>query len=144
MGAMRMDRMSLFERAFVGRTCSVARREHDWAFSFGEGTHLGVSIPWRIVTADGIVFAEADDNQQFGLPQPIDGQALTNKLLSGRRVAAFDVDARTADLRITFDGEVRLEMFNYSSGYEGWSAAVQIDGETMSVVGLGGGGVVFY
>ncbi len=141
---MQLERMPLFKRFFVGRTCSVARQEHGWAFSFGEDANLRVSIPWRIVTSDGIAFANADDNQQFGLPQPIDGQILANKLLSGRRVAVFDVEARTADLRITFDGEVRLEMFNNSSGYEGWNAVVQIDGQTTSVIGMGGGDVVFY
>lgn len=141
---MATDHLSPLLRAFVGRTCTVERQENGWAFAFGEGAGLGVSVPWRIVTDAGIAFADTDDHQQFGLPQPVDGQARSNELLAGRRVVSFDVDAKTADIRIAFEGDVRLEMFNNSSGYEGWSAAVQKDGRTISVIGLGGGDVAIY
>ncbi len=140
---MLRDRLSLLKQVFVGRTCSVKKREHDWAFSFGDNVALDVSAPWRIVTVNGIAFAGADDEQQFGLPKPIDGQATANELINGRRVRAFDVDARTADLRISFEGELSLEVFNNSSGFEGWNVTAEVDGDTLSVVGLGGGDIAF-
>ena len=141
---MAEDLLSPLLQIFVGRTCAVERQENHWAFAFGEGADLGVGVPWRIVTNTGIAFADTDDNQLFGLPQPVDGQALTNELLAGRRVIGFHVDAKTADIRILFEGDVRLEMFNNSSGYEGWSAVVQKDGKMTSVLGLGGGEVAIY
>ncbi|MEQ1784159.1 MAG: hypothetical protein ABMA14_22610 [Hyphomonadaceae bacterium] len=134
----------MFVRAFVGQTCEVARQEHRWAFSFGTDAGLGVETPWRIVTGSGIAFADTDDHQKFGLPQPVDGQARSNELLGGRRVISFDVDIKTADIQIRFEGDLLLEVFNNSSGYEGWNAAVQVDGQTISVVGLGGGDLAIY
>lgn len=141
---MQTDRLSMFVRAFVGQTCEVARQEHRWAFSFGTDAGLGVETPWRIVTGSGIAFANTDDHQKFGLPQPVDGQARSNELLGGRRVISFDVDIKTADIQIRFEGDLLLEVFNNSSGYEGWNAAVQVDGQTISVAGLGGGDLAIY
>lgn len=143
-GEMPTDRLSTFVHAFVGRTCSVERREHRWTFTFGTDAGLGVFAPWRIVTGSSIAFADTDDHQWFGLPQPVDGQARSNELLGGRRVISFDVDVKTADIQIRFEGDLRLEVFNNSSGYEGWEAAVQVDGQTISVVGLGGGDLAIY
>ncbi len=54
------------------------------------------------------------------------------------------MDIKTADIQIRFEGDLRLEVFNNSSGYEGWNAAVQVDGQTISVVGLGGGDLAIY
>lgn len=105
---------------------------------------MSVSVPWRIVTANGIEFADTDDGQLFGLPGPVDGQEKSNTLLDGRRVASFDVDVKTADVRIDFEGGVRVELFNNSSGYEGWTAQFQTEDKTTSVVGLGGGDLAFF
>lgn len=43
-----------------------------------------------------------------------------NRLLEGRRLVSLELDRVTADLRLYFDGETRLDVFNYSSATEGW------------------------
>jgi len=133
-------RLAAFESAFVGRHCSVARRETDWAFSFGEAEWLNAECAWRLVTAKGIAMAGADDQQMFGLGAPFDVEASANTLLRGKSVLGATVDGITADLRIQFEGELRLELFNSSSGYEGWQAGFSHDGVRATLVALGGGG----
>lgn len=126
--------------ALRDRRCRIARREADWVFDFGEGHSITASVPWRVVTADGIAHGDEDDGQCFGLGQPVDGQTRSNELLNSQKVVGVEVDARTADLRVVFDGGTRLDFFNNSSGYEGWQAA--IGGQNgLTVVALGGGGL---
>lgn len=125
--------------ALMDRECRVTRREADWSFDFGECFNIAVSVPWRVVTADGIAHGSEDDGQWFGLPQPVDGEARTNDLLQGQRVVGVEVDEQTADLRLVFDGGARLDFFNNSAGYEGWQASVPAGGRELAVVALGGG-----
>lgn len=127
--------------ALRGRECCVSRREADWNFDFGGRLHIAASVPWRIVTGDGIAHGDEDDGQQFGLPQPVDGEARVNALLSGQKVCKVEVDGQTADLRVLFDGGARLDFFNNSSGYEGWQASVPVGGRVLTVVAIGGGGL---
>ena len=108
--------------ALQGRECRIRRREADWSFDFGERLKIAASVPWRVVTADGIAHGDQDDGQWFGLAEPVDGEARTSKLLQGQKVVGVELDAQTADLRLTFDGGARLDLFNNSSGYEGWQA----------------------
>jgi hypothetical protein len=49
------------------------------------------------------------------------------------------LDAETGDLRIIFDGDTRIDVFSYSSGYEGWDAYHTARGERWGVVAMGGG-----
>jgi hypothetical protein len=127
--------------ALRGRECRVTRREAGWSFDFGERLYLTASVPWRIVTAAGIAHGDEDDAQWFGLPQPVDGEQRTNALLKGQKVLSVGVDEQTADLRVVFDGGARLDLFNNSSGYEGWQALVPGDGKELTVIALGGGGL---
>lgn len=124
--------------ALHGRECRVERREADWNFNFGEHLNIAASVPWRVVTPDGIAHGAEDDGQWFGLPEPIDGEARTNALLRGQKVVGVELDGQTADLRIVFEGGARLDFFNNSSGYEGWQATVGGQaGHTF--IALGGG-----
>jgi hypothetical protein len=125
--------------ALVGRECRVTRREADWSFDFGERLNIASSVPWRIVTAEGIAHGDEDDGQWFGLAQPIDGEGRSNELLRGQKVVAVALDEQTADLEIAFDGGVRLDLFNNSAGYEGWQASVPVGREEFTVIALGGG-----
>jgi hypothetical protein len=124
--------------ALHGRECRVARREADWSFDFGERLNIAAPVPWRVVTTDGIAHGVRDDGQSFGLAQPVDGEARTNALLKGQKVVRVELDGQTADLRVLFDGGARLDLFNNSSGYEGWQATVG-GHEGFTIVALGGG-----
>jgi hypothetical protein len=65
----------------------------------------------------------------------VDGIIEGERLLSGKPVTAVLVRRDTADLNITF-GRATLELFNNSSGYEGWNLGTS-DG--LQVFALGGG-----
>lgn len=127
--------------ALRGRDCCARRREADWCFDFGKRLNIAASVPWRVVTAEGVSLGDEDDGQWFGLPQPVDGEARVNALLHGQKVLGLELDEQTADLRILFDGGARLDFFNNSSGYEGWQASVPIDGKELTFIALGGGGL---
>jgi hypothetical protein len=72
-------------------------------------------------------------------PAPVDAEAIAGELLGGREVIAAEVKPQFADLVLTFEGGRRLELFNDSSGYEGWSLKGPDDGQ---VIGQGGGAPV--
>jgi hypothetical protein len=111
-------------------------REHDLLFSFTTGARLRVACPWRIVSDGRISFAESDDGQFFGLPAPIDGAAKSKELLLGKAIEQIAIRADAADLTITFRSAVSLEIWNNSSGYEGWELH---DARGFHVVAMGGG-----
>ena len=116
----------------------------DWVISFGGFDGLTLEAPWRIVQNGRIAFSSQDDGHKFGFPQPIDGEATANSLLKERRVDAVELDRITADLRLHFDGETRLDVFNYSIGYEGWQARFRIGGDGVLIIGMGGGDVSIF
>jgi hypothetical protein len=96
-----------------GRT--VDRISHDeatgiWYFNIGVSS-LSVECPWRIVTATAVALTNADHNQQFGLPTPVNAEAEAARILASRRVSDIRVDPATGDLQIRFDHFLRLEMW---------------------------------
>jgi hypothetical protein len=141
------DLLNAISDAMQGCSGLGTRMEGGWSFSLTRtdpgGGVIFVSAPWRIVTGAGIAHAADDDGQWFGLPEPVDGEAKANALLGERRVTSFAVDRVTADIRVEFGGAVRLEVFNNSTGYEGWSATFQVGPEEVTLVGGGGGALSF-
>ena len=93
----------------------------EWIFDFGNDTVLQVASPWRVIVAGKIRLGWRDHGQRFGLPLPVDGASEATKLLGGLEVDSARVSAETADLVISFGSTCRLEVFNGSSGYEGWT-----------------------
>jgi hypothetical protein len=102
-----------------------------------------VQSPWRIVTRDGVIFSATDDGHKFGLPSPLDGEAVANELLAGSTIVGLEVDRTTADVTITFDNHARVDIFTNSVGYEGWHARFETDRDEIGIIGLGGGKVGF-
>ena len=92
----------------------------------------------------GIAFADSDDGQKFGLPEPIVGAATANTLLANRRTTDVEIDPLTADLSAYFDEETRIDLFNNSSGYEGWQASYPSDNGQTQIIGLGGGDLAIF
>jgi hypothetical protein len=138
------DPLSTFGRALHGRTCTVEKRDFDWALNFGDQSSIAVSVPWRIVSAGGIVFADSDHGQKFCLAEPIVGATRANTILMDRRVTSVKVDQLTADLHVYFDGEARIDVFNHSSGYEGWQASYPSECGETQIIGLGGGDLAIF
>jgi hypothetical protein len=125
--------------ALFGRRCSVRRREHDWSFEFGTGCSLATSSPWRLVGPERVLVTDADDGQQFGLPEPVDAAQAANTALADVAIEAIAVAAVTADLTIMFAGGVRLEVWTGSSGYEAWQAVFPGPAGERSLIAMGGG-----
>ena len=123
------------QRCFIGSTClSVEWLENIWRFEFERST-VCVESFWRIVTSNGVAIASEDNKQYFGLPQPVDAAVQAQKLLS-KPVVTLGVDVLTADLQIEFEQNVRLEVWNGSSGYEPWNCTTK---SGLQIYALSGG-----
>lgn len=106
-----------------------------WIFRFGTDVTISVDAPWRATSGGRIVIGHEDHAQRFGISAPVNGADRLFDLLHGRRVMQADVNG-AGDLTCAFGGETKLEIFNASCGYEGWSLSVG----ARSLVALGGGG----
>lgn len=103
------------------RSVTFDAATEQWAFDFGGGTVLQVASPWRVIMGGKIRLGWRDHGQRFGLPSPVDGVAEATRLLGDSEVVSAEVSGETADLVISFGSACRLEVFNGSSGYEGWT-----------------------
>jgi len=130
-----------FETAISGCACRVDRRESDWLFDLGRGGRLTVGCHWRLVSADRITLTDEDDEQLFGLPEPVNAEAAANELIAKATVSQAVIDRVTADLHLQFSNGLRLDLINNSSGYEAWQASFDYDGYALCLVALGGGGL---
>jgi hypothetical protein len=96
------------------------------------------------VSPEGIALTDEDDKQWFGLPEPVDAEAQANALLSDAIIASVKVDRTTSDLCLWFSNGLRLDLFNNSSGYEGWQASFTAEGQGHTIIAMGGGGLSFF
>ena len=111
-----------------------------WDFQFA-GAHLNVSVPWRILDGESIRFGSCDHNHKFGLPEPVDGVAVTMKWLAQKRVENISFDSQSADLQVAFAGAFFLDIFNHSAGWEGWNLAAD---NGINVIAMGGGDIAIW
>jgi hypothetical protein len=140
---MQTNYVAQLREALLGLECRVERHEPDWFFRFAPDIWFVISCPWRIVAGGGIAFADEDHGQLFGLPQPVDGEARSNELLDGARVVDASISTETADVLIQLDTGRRIEVFNNSSGYEGWNVSYPDPSGAGKVrlIGLDGGDI---
>jgi len=122
---------------------NVVKMEFSWQFVFDSGNaSLNVECPWRIIANGRIALGRDDHDQMFGLPAPVDGIAISMQILSSSPVASVIVGTETGDLRIGFEDDRHLELFNSSSGYEGWSLS-KGGNSGFCLVAMGGGKLAF-
>jgi hypothetical protein len=126
-------------QAVEGLTCTgiTLYAPHSWSFGFEGRFGLNVQCPWRIVNEHGIALGSEDDAQQFGLPAPVDGAKVAMELLAEKLLKRLVITDKTGDLLLEFESDVRLEVFNNSSGYEGWNCGTP---SGLEIIGMGGGG----
>lgn len=123
---------------FAGRTITgVALRDNEWLFQFEGGATLNVECPWRLITGGRIVFADTDHGQRFGRAATLDGVAEVKTGIAGRPILSCTL-SETADLAITFQGGMRLEIWCQSAGYESWALGLPGSHEFIAV---GGGSI---
>ena len=130
--------LELLETMMLRQPCTyVEKAGHLWQFRFGDGdATLNLECPWRLIINGAIAFGGDDDGQQFGLQAPLDGVKETKKLLATSPVSLVEIREGCSDLNLTFQNGVRLEAFNGSSGYEGWTCSGK---GGAAVVAQGGG-----
>jgi len=124
------------------RSCSltaIQRHEFSWSFYFGKAATLVVEGCWRILVEGRISLASSDDEQTFGLSDPVDARARASHLV-GQTVRDVSVRRDTGDLTISFGEGFALEALNVSSGYESWQLSKPQAG---TLVCMGGGKLVF-
>jgi hypothetical protein len=109
----------------------------EWVFILDQDVAIRVAGPWRIMAKGRIALGSCDHRQQFGLPQPVDGQREGLSLLAQSPIARAGVTPVCADLLLEFADGTCLEILNPSSGYEGWN----LTGRGHTIVALGGGRV---
>ena len=117
--------LELLETMVLRQPCTCVEktgRLRQFMFEDGDAT-LNLECPWRLLLNGAIAFGGDDDGQQFGLPAPLDGVKATEKLLSGSLVSLVEIREGCSDLSLTFQNGVRLEAFNSSAGYEGWTCS---------------------
>ncbi len=98
----------------------VIQHEHSWSIGLGEKYSITVECPWRIVANSRIAVADTDQDQLFGLPQPVDVASKVMQVLAGYVIEKVRIEGETSDMHIYFDHQRRLDFYNDSSGYECW------------------------
>jgi hypothetical protein len=119
---------------------SVRRNDEaeEWIFLFTSGVSLQVSGAWRLVAGGHVAVGWRDNGQWFGLSAPFDTTTRIHELVGSSLVDATEV-SDLGDLVVRFAAGPSLELFNDSSGHEGW----QLYGPGRKyVVAQGGGNVV--
>jgi hypothetical protein len=121
----------------VGRHVGISySKPSTWSFVFGDSLNIRVECPWRLLVHGGIAISSDDDQQQFGLPAPINVAEHASSLIVGTAVQRVEIRKGTADLLIDFDSNRRLEIIPFSSGYESWQVST-LSGKM--IVAQGGG-----
>lgn len=125
----------LVRKALVGKKLVSAEviAPNVWDFYFGD-THVNVGSPWRIV-AQHVELGSCDHGQKFGLPEPVDAEQTALEILREHVIESVAIAPVSSDLRICFRGGSVLDVFNHSSGYEGWN----VSNSEGQVIALGGG-----
>jgi hypothetical protein len=119
-------------RVLVGQTAVMRRGEVVWSLSIGSH-YLMTTDTWRLIGAKSIITTSDDDGHQFGLPEPVDAEARANEALADNKINSVELDAKTGDFSLRFEGGLALQILTMSSGYETWQ--LHRDGEFFGAVG---------
>jgi hypothetical protein len=74
---------------------------------------------WRVLGESMPRLSNFDHLQRYGLPRPIDAVRDLRELLRDRRIAQASLEERTGDVIFEFEGDVSLQILNFS-GNEVW------------------------
>ena len=112
-----------------GRTLSkIEKLPPDyWVFQFGSDVVLSTQSQWRVLSQDSILLTSEEYGQQYGLPKPVDAQAMIRELLENCVAAKVVVNQASADFTIHFGNGTILQIVNLSSGYEAWTLTSEGD-----------------
>jgi len=129
-----------FLASWAGLRCDeVLRHENCWQFVFGNAQGIVAECPWRILDSGCIAYADEDDGQKFGLPNPIVGADRAQMLLKNKKIISAEIMPVSGDLKVCFESGTILEFFSNSSGYESWQASAVNGSRHVNLVAQGGG-----
>lgn len=124
-----------------GSKLATVRRDddcHEWVFEFSGAIVLRVAAPWRVLSDGAVGLGWEDHDQRFGRSTPVD-LATELRALCGTGLVTTASHDTAGDLAVEFESGCVLQVFNASSGYEGWV----LQGPGMRwLVAQGGGRVV--
>ena len=108
-----------------------------WLFTFADKIYASSSGFWRLLKHNKIIFISLDNEQQFGLPKPIDLVGELNIILIGKYLTNIEVIKDTFDLTLTLTDGLKIEIFISSSGYETYDFLIN----AKRYIGLGSGDI---
>ena len=91
-------------------------------FYFDNKATLFLECPWRLVSkSEHIIIGHAEFKGQSTHDEGMN--ILKNEILN-RKVLDFEVDEELKDIRMTFENNLRLDIFVHSALYESWNLHV--------------------
>jgi hypothetical protein len=88
------------------------------SIQFTDSTKLKAQF-WRLTKEESPLVSIFDHRQRYGLPAPVDAFRIMRDELVGKDVLDALMDKTTGDLRFRFEGDVVLEVFNFTA-FEIW------------------------
>jgi hypothetical protein len=140
---MKMSVEAELSELIKGLKCTNVTRFGDlsWRFEFEDFVTLDARCAGRIISNGRMASGNEDHGQWYGLPAPVDGVTAATQLLSSNSAERITIQKESGDIHLEFDSGTRLEVANYSSGYEGWECFTK---SGLDVIGVGGGEIATY
>ena len=111
-----------------------------WTFYFSDNVYVSAHGFWRLVTNNKITWVSFDNEQQFGLPKPINLIEELKQVLAEKRLTKIEVLKNTFDLTLTLTDGLKIEIYIASSGYESYDFSFN----NKSYIGLGSGDIAIF
>jgi hypothetical protein len=89
------------------------------SIQFTDGTKLSTQF-WRLTKGGCPLVSIFDHQQRYRLPAPIDAFRIMRDELVSKQILEAAMDKTTGDLRFRFDGDLVLEVFNFTA-FEIWA-----------------------
>ena len=115
--------MIIDKSLFIGKIVKEIRLDkeaQEWVFNFSDDVFVRISTPWRIINNEQILQTSGDEGQIYGLPQPVNVSKNVMNILKDKKITGFANDTITADLTFEFEGNLKIQTFGDSAGYEPW------------------------
>jgi hypothetical protein len=105
----------------IGRQLSSARKsDYTWFFDFAPDGQVATESSWRFTDTAHVLVTSEDNEQLFGLKDPVDAASWVLGKTKGTKITKSFVAERSSDLVIEFEGGLYLEFLCLSAGYESW------------------------
>lgn len=113
-----MTHETTFTPNLLFRDISFDSDADNWTFLLEENNYVNASGFWRLLKDDRIQLVSVDHGHQFGLTKPFDLVDAVKDELVNKRLTKLEILENTCDLVLTFDGNIKVQIFIASSGYE--------------------------